>query len=105
MHRSWVADLKANFDDPASATLGTEFVGTSISSTGNGSADQQLTVRAENPHLKFYEDRRGYVRCQLDREQWRTDFRALPYVTTPGAPIATSATFVVENGVAGAHPG
>ena len=104
VHRSWVADLKADFDNPASATLGTEFVGTSISSTGNGSADQQLTVRAENPHLKFYEDRRGYVRCEMDRERWRTDFRALPYVTTPGAPIATSASFVVENGVAGAHP-
>ena len=102
VHRSWVADLKANFDDPASATLGTEFVGTSISSTGNGSDDRQLGVIAANPHLKFHEDRRGYVRCQLDREQWRTDFRALPYVTTPGAPIATSSSWVVEDGVAGA---
>jgi len=104
VHRSWVADLKANFDDPASATIGTEFVGTSISSTGDGSDDQQLPVRASNPHLKFYEDRRGYMRCELDAERWRTDVRVVPFVSRPGAPIATSASFTVLNGVPGAQP-
>lgn len=57
-----------------------------------------------NPIVLSGDVHRSYVRCRLDREQWRTDFRALPYVTTPGAPIATSASFVVENGVPGAHP-
>jgi alkaline phosphatase D len=51
VHRSWVADLKANFDDPASATIGIEFVGSSISSTGDGTAENQDAVRAANPHL------------------------------------------------------
>lgn len=37
IHSNWVADLKANFDDPASATIATEFVGTSMSSGGDGS--------------------------------------------------------------------
>lgn len=92
VHRSWVADLKANFDDPGSATIGTEFVGTSISSTGDGSDDQQLPVRAANPHLRFYEDRRGYMRCELDAERWRTDVRAVAFVSRPGAPITTSAS-------------
>ena len=32
MHSSWVADLKPDFADPASPTVGTEFVGTSITS-------------------------------------------------------------------------
>lgn len=102
VHRTWVGDLKANFDDPSSATIGTEFVGTSISSTGDGTDDDQAGVLAENPHLKFFEDRRGYIRCELDAQRWRTDVRVLPYVSRPGAPIATSASFVVENGTAGA---
>jgi alkaline phosphatase D len=32
VHNSWAAELKKNFDDPNSATLGIEFVATSISS-------------------------------------------------------------------------
>src|SRR4030095_4896762 len=36
IHSNWVADLKADFDRPDSATVGTEFVGTSITSGGNG---------------------------------------------------------------------
>jgi alkaline phosphatase D len=32
IHSSWVADLKTDFTDPASPAVGTEFVGTSISS-------------------------------------------------------------------------
>ncbi|MEU4712507.1 hypothetical protein AB0F73_02410 [Micromonospora purpureochromogenes] len=38
------------------------------------------------------------VRCLLDNDQWRTDYRVLPYVTTPGAPVSTRASFVVESG-------
>ena len=104
VHRSWVADLKADFDDPASATIGTEFVGSSISSTGDGTAENQDAVLAANPHLRFFEDQRGYMRCELDAERWRTDVRVVPYVSRPGAPITTSASFAVINGAAGAQP-
>jgi alkaline phosphatase D len=34
VHNNWLADLKADFSDPDSPTVGTEFVGTSISSGG-----------------------------------------------------------------------
>jgi alkaline phosphatase D len=104
VHRSWVADLKADFDDPASATIGTEFVGSSISSTGDGTGENQDAVLAANPHLKFFEDQRGYMRCVLDAERWRTDVRVVPYVSRPGAPITTSASFAVIDGAAGALP-
>ena len=32
IHSFWVTDLKADFDDPSSATVATEFVGTSVTS-------------------------------------------------------------------------
>jgi len=97
-HENWVSDIKANFDDPTSPTLAAEFVGTSISSAGNGyrTTAQFQRVIAANPHVKYHNGRRGYVRCTVGRETWRTDLRVMPYVTRPGAPIGTPASFVVE---------
>jgi len=103
IHSSWVNDLKADFADPASATLATEFVGTSISSDGDGSDTGIDALLPGNPHIKFFSQRRGFVQCELTRRQWRTDFQEVPYVSTPGAPLVTKASFVVESGRAGAE--
>jgi alkaline phosphatase D len=48
--------------------------------------------------VKFHNAERGYVRCEVTPRQWRTDFRTVAYVTRPGAPLQTRATFVVESG-------
>jgi len=106
IHSSWVCDLKADFADPASPTVGTEFVGTSISSEFPVAFDPLVRAALpDNPHIRFFDGLlRGYVRCRLDRNQWRTDFRVVPTVLTPDAPVSTLASFVVEDGIAGAHP-
>jgi len=102
VHANWVADLKKDFDDPKSATLGTEFVGTSISSGGDGrDTPEGGRVLSENPHIKFHNQQRGYVRCAITPKEWRTDYRVVPFVQKPGAPISTRATFVVEDGKPG----
>jgi alkaline phosphatase D len=104
IHSNWVADLKLDFADEKSPTVGTEFVGTSITSGGNG-ADTQPAVEAylpENPHLRFYNNQRGYVKCVVTPERWQTDYRVLPFVEKQGAGIKTRASFVVENGKPGA---
>jgi alkaline phosphatase D len=103
IHSSWVADLKQDFDDPKSATLGTEFMGTSMSSGGDGrdtspAAQQQLEA---NPHIHFHNAQRGYVRCTVTPTLWSADYRVLPFVTRPGAPVSTRASFVVESGLPG----
>ena len=104
-HANWLADLKANFDDPESATLGTELVGTSITSGGDGtdSDPEGETVLAENPHIRFYNNQRGYVRCELTPDRWQADYRVLEYVRREGSPVTTRASFVIENGTAGAQ--
>jgi len=97
VHAAWAGTLKADFKDPKSRTLGTEFVGTSISSSGDGwgmKKGHRRTLDA-NPHLEFYNGRRGYARCDVTPSVWRTDYRVLPYVTRPGAPIKTRASFTV----------
>jgi alkaline phosphatase D len=104
VHNNWVADLKADFNTPRSKTLGTEFVGTSISSTGDGSdtTTNGETVLSENPHIKFFNGQRGYVRCVLTPTEWRSYYQVVPFVQKPGAPLTTRASFLVENGRPGA---
>ena len=97
VHSSWVADLKADFADASSPTLATEFTGTSMSSGGDGSEGSVERIQALNPHVKFYNGRRGYVRVTMTPDACRADYRLLPFVSKPGAPIETRASFVVEH--------
>ncbi|WP_163144850.1 alkaline phosphatase [Bacillus sp. 22-7] len=103
VHASWASNILTDYDDPNAKLIGAEFVGTSITSGGNGSdvrADTEKTL-AENPHIKFFNNYRGYVRCRVTPEQWRADYRVLPFVTEPGADISTRASFVFEKDQAG----
>jgi alkaline phosphatase D len=104
-HMHLASDLKTDFGDHASPVVGSEFVGTSISSGGDGSdqTERWRQVLAESPHVKFQSNRRGYLRCDLTAAAWRTDIRVLPYVTRPGAPVETAASFMIENGHPGMH--
>ena len=102
-HQNYALDLKQDYDAQRSPVVGTEFVGTSISSGGDG-GDQTPPIKAllaANPHLRFASGQRGYVRVTVDRHQWRTDFRAVPYVLKKGAPVTTRASLVVEDGLPG----
>ncbi|HSL21863.1 MAG TPA: alkaline phosphatase D family protein [Vicinamibacterales bacterium] len=105
VHSNWVADLKINFDDPASPIVATEFVGTSMTSGGDGFDGSAAAIQSLNPHVKFFNSRRGYVRADVTRRAWRSDYRVLPYVSRPGAPIETGASFVVESGRKGVMRG
>lgn len=100
IHSNWANDLVADFDDLGGPTVATEFVGTSISSDGDG-ADRPShldTLMAENPFVRYHNAERGYVRCEVTPKQWRADFRTVPYVSRRGAPLQTRASFVVESG-------
>jgi alkaline phosphatase D len=104
VHANWVTDVKLDWKDQKSSVVATEFTGTSITSGGDGS-ERVAAVDAylpDNPHVHFFNSQRGYVRCEVTRERWRSDYRVLPYVSKPGAPIETRASFVVESGRAGA---
>ena len=104
-HSSFVNDIKLNFDRPDSRVVATEFVGTSISSNGDIPVYGPYygPMIKYNPHIKFFEgDKRGYVRCTVTPDQWRTDLRMVRTVSRPDAPAYTLASFVVEDGKPGA---
>ncbi|MEU6813189.1 alkaline phosphatase D family protein [Streptomyces sp. NPDC046831] len=106
VHVHYAFDIKRDFDDQDSRTLGTEIVTTSVTSGGNGSAKPSDwgAYRAANPHLRFYDGRRGYATVELGRELARVDYKTVPHVTTPGAPLTTAASFVTEVGDQGLKP-
>ncbi|TLQ46374.1 alkaline phosphatase D family protein [Streptomyces marianii] len=106
VHVGYAFDLKKDFDDPSSRTVGTEFVATSVSSGKDGAekpANWDNLTRA-NPHMRFYNGRRGYVTVTLTTEHARADFRTVSAVTTPGAPVTTAASFVTQAGDPGLEP-
>jgi len=100
IHSNWANELVADFDRPDAPPVGVEFVGTSISSGGDGAIEPAFTkeLMSENPFVKYRNNERGYVRCDVTPAAWRADFRTVPYVELPGAPINTRASFVVESG-------
>ena len=105
LHAFHAADLKLDFDDSGSPVVATEFVTTSISSDGRP-PERIAAVLPENPHIKLADGtRRGYTRLTLSRDRAVVEMQAVDTVKTPGAPISTLATFVVEDGKAGALRG
>ncbi|GFH34931.1 alkaline phosphatase D family protein [Streptomyces pacificus] len=106
VHAGYAFDLKKDFDDPSSRTVGAEFAATSVSSGKDGAdkpANWDNLTRA-NPHLRFYNGRRGYLTMTLTTGRARADFRTVSAVTTPGAPVTTAASFVTEAGDPGIRP-
>ena len=105
-HNNYFMHLKADYEDPDSPVLGTEIVGTSLASGRDGADMLPIgeTYLAENPHMLFCNFQRGYNVVTLTPETMRSDYRVVPYISEPGAPIHTRASFVVENGVPGGVP-
>lgn len=102
VHRNYVYNIKSDFTTPSSETVATEFVGTSISSSGDGSGMTTYGESANTPWEQFYNDNRGYVLCTVTSDEWQTDYRVVSTVSEPESPASTVESFVVENGNPGA---
>lgn len=103
VHANYVCDVKADFDVSESVTVATELVGTSCTSGGDGieqTPDDAVQLR-ENPHIRFINRKRGYVRNVVTPTEWTADYRVVDYVREPGASISDRARFVIDDGVAG----
>jgi alkaline phosphatase D len=106
VHVHFGADLKMDFSDPRSETIGTEFTNTSISAAGDGAdvAANWEQIRSANPHIRYHAARRGYIACTATPSTMRADFKVLDRVTVPDAPVRVGGSLVVEAGRAGSNP-
>lgn len=105
IHSNWVNDLRVDDFDAGAPVVATEFVGTSISSGGNGSkaASAMEQLQRENACVKFHDRQRGYVACELNANEWRSDYFTVDDVTKPESAVEKLATFVVAAGQPGAE--
>ncbi|MFA1286361.1 alkaline phosphatase [Xanthomonas axonopodis pv. nakataecorchori] len=102
IHSYWVTDLKADPADDASATLATEFVGTSITSDGQSNDELHATMAA-NPHVHYVDGQtRGYVSVTLTPSQMETRLQGISDRRDRNATVSTTKRFVVEDGRPGA---
>ena len=105
IHSNWVCDLKTDYRKEKSPVVATELIGTSISSGGDGSdsSPNAEAQAAKNPHVKFFNNQRGYVRCTLTSKSLTADYRVVEKVSVPESPVSTRASFIIENGKPESH--
>jgi alkaline phosphatase D len=91
--------------DDRDQPVAVEFVGTSISSDGDGQDMPSWgpAYLANNPQLKFINNQRGYLTCDVSPDEWRTNFMVVDRVSTPGGQLSKRATFAATRGEPALH--
>ena len=98
LHSSWANDLKADFRDPGSATIASEFVTPAITANSPPAAPF-ADIQTRNPHVRFVNLRaQGYVSVDLSQSRMETTFKAISDRRDKMAGLSTLARFVVEDG-------
>jgi alkaline phosphatase D len=100
-HQNWANDLMHE-----GRTVASEYVATSMTSGGDGyelrPGNEAIMVR--NPAVRWTNDRRGYLVCDVTRDAWTGHFRTVDAVTAKGRPIRTAGSWAVAAGRPGLHP-
>jgi alkaline phosphatase D len=106
IHSAWCNELRVDDRDMSTPVVATEFVTTSISSGGDGADAPKNAAQllAANPLVKFHNLQRGYLRCTVTREQWRSDYVVVDRVEKAGGQSSTRASLVVNAGDPRVHP-
>jgi len=106
IHSSWVWDLPATYTTPLAPLVATEFVGTSVTSNFPPELTALAPVAGQaNRGFRYFDGgRHGYVRCTVDPQGWRSDYRVVSTIASPVATVSTAASFQVEDGQPGALP-
>jgi len=107
VHRHWANDLRVNYFDHAAPIVGTEFVTTSVTSTGQPSGSDPAPGYVQyNPHLNYVGNQRGYVRATMTGTELTAEYVKVSSVIEPDAAKVTatvSRRFIVEDGRPGLH--
>ncbi len=100
VHRHQASHVKGDYRKADAKVVAPEFTCSSISSAGDGTEEtpNAANLYAANPHLRMTTSQRGYVTCTVTPDEWRTDYRVVPYITRPDAPVSTRASYVVSSG-------
>lgn len=96
VHKHHAGVIPSSDADLLSKPVATEYVGSSISSDGDGS-DMPAgweQVPAANPHVALHNSRRGYQLFDIRREEWRTDVMTVDRVSVKDGRLSRVASLV-----------
>jgi len=104
MHSFIADDVRAKGEGQAdSPVVAAEFISGSVT-THNYNYERFTRTFAEpgNEHIKFFDDRvHGWGACDIGRDHWNVDFRAVSSTWTRTPTVSSLARFAVEHGKAG----
>jgi alkaline phosphatase D len=102
IHLAGVADVTTAQPDQGGRTVATEFVSTSISSTGN-LPDGADKILGSFKTVKYAEAvKRGYTMHTVTPTSWTAVYRSVEDISRADSPVITAATFTVAPGTPGA---
>ncbi|MDQ3514242.1 MAG: alkaline phosphatase D family protein [Chloroflexota bacterium] len=101
IHCHWANDLKADWADPNSETVGTEFICSSI--TAGGAVDNADFFReyfeGRNEHIRWFDGRHGgYTGVTLTPQTWTADYYQVDDVRDAASAVQVINTVVTEAG-------
>ena len=101
VHSSWVGQIKEDYDQTDSKSLGVEFCITSISSYD---AQESPNILRTNPHFVFSDStRKGYAMAEITPDEMRVHLRVVKDHRARSTDIETLASFMVRAGTARAE--
>jgi alkaline phosphatase D len=101
IHCHWANDLKADWDDPSSQTIGTEFICTSVTAEGSAEASDFFReyLDGRNEQVKWFDGRHGgYVGVRVTPESWTADYHQVNDMRDPKSAVHVIQTAVTEAG-------
>jgi alkaline phosphatase D len=94
-HRNVVGEVPVRDTDPAGAKAAVEFLATSITSESPKALEPMEFIQRTNPHLKLFDDERGYHLHEFTRRQLTTQVKSVADTKTRGAGVSDIKRFVV----------
>ncbi|MGW3512425.1 alkaline phosphatase D family protein [Streptomyces sp. NPDC000994] len=102
LHWTLVQDSLLAVPDATSPIVGTEFIVTSITSTGDGPGSQTTKDNwLKNPWVKYADGYRGYIRTVITPTGVASTQRDVKFVTRPNAPAWDAQKFYIQAGKPG----
>lgn len=98
LHQHVVGSVPRRTEDLEGPAIASEFLATSISSSGTGGPRYAGEDHAmdHNPNVKLLNNQRGYQLFTVTPDRWRAEVKVMDQVDSPGGSISTLATFAVD---------
>ncbi len=104
-HSAAVAELRADPFDASLPVVGVEFMASSISSSFFDDDEAVVSLvdaaLSANPHLKWFDARRGYTVCEVTPERWVATYRAVVDQFDEASPVEIVSEWEVLAGTPG----